>query len=84
MLNIMMQNNTTMKPLNQNNMKIEVVAEDKNIGTINCESMYQAHTWVVYLNANGFKCKTLVDGVLQNLPNDLQHPKTYSQIIKSE
>lgn len=41
-------------------MKIEVVAEDKNIGTINCESMYQAHTWVVYLNANGFKCKTLV------------------------
>jgi hypothetical protein len=65
-------------------MKIEVVADDKTIGTINCESMYQAHTWVVYLNANGFKCKTLVDGFPQNLPNDLQHPNTYSKIIKSE
>lgn len=65
-------------------MKIEVVAEDKNIDTINCESMYEAHTWVVYLNANGFKCKTLVDGVPQNLPNHLEDPNTYSQIFKSE
>lgn len=65
-------------------MEIEVIAEDKNIETIKCESMYEAHTWVVYLNANGFKCKTLVDGFPQNLPNDLQHPNTYSQIIKSK
>ena len=65
-------------------MKIEVVAEDKNIGTINCQSMYQAHTWGVYLEANGFECKTFVDGVLQKLPNDLQHPNTYSQTFKSE
>ena len=58
-------------------MNIEVVTKDKNIGTINCESMYEAHTWVVYLEAKGFKCETLVDGVSQKMPNDLQHPSTY-------
>lgn len=63
-------------------MNIEVIAEDKNIGAIKCESMYQAHTWEVYLKANGFKCETFVNGVTQNLPNNLQHPSTYK--IKSE
>ena len=63
-------------------MEIEVISEDKNIGTIKCESMYQAHTWEVYLKANGYKCETFVNGITQNLPNDLQHPGSYK--IKSE
>jgi len=58
-------------------MKIEVVAEDKNVGTINCESMYQAHTWVVYLNANGYECEVLNNGESINLPNEIQHPNSY-------
>ncbi len=73
---------TTTKPLNQNKMEIQVITSDSNVGTINCESMYEAHTWLIYLEANGYKCETFVDGISQSLPNNLQHPSTYN--IKSE
>ena len=73
---------TTTKPLNQNKMEIQVITSDLNVGTINCESMYEAHTWLIYLESNGYKCETFVVGISQSLPNNLQHPSTYN--IKSE
>ena len=68
--------------LNQNNMEttvenIVVVSEDKNIGEINCTSMYQAHTWKIYLEAHGHSCKIIKDGEEQNVPYDIQHPNNY-------
>jgi hypothetical protein len=63
-------------------MEIQVITEDRNVGTINCESIYEAHTWVVYLEAHGHKCETHVNGKSQKLPNDLQHPSNYK--FKSE
>jgi hypothetical protein len=67
---------TTTKPLNQNRMII-VKCNDKNIGEIKCESMYEAHTWKIYLNANGYECEVLNNGESINLSNEIQHPNSY-------
>ena len=64
-------------------MIIEVRTSDSNIGTIKCESMYEAHTWMIYLESNGYKCETFVDGISKVLPDDLQQPSKY-QTFKSE
>ena len=56
---------------------IIVKCNDKNIEEIKCESMYEAHTWEIYLNANGYECKVLNNGESINLLDEIQHPNSY-------
>lgn len=56
---------------------IEVRTSDSNVGTIKCDSIYEAHTWVIYLEAHNIKCETIINGVTKKLPNELQHPNIY-------
>jgi hypothetical protein len=37
----------------------------------------QAQTWKIYLEANGYSCKIIKDGAVQNVPYDIQHPNKY-------
>jgi hypothetical protein len=57
--------------------KIEVRTSDSNVGIIKCDSIYEAHTWVIYLEAHNIKCETVIDGVTKEFTNELQHPNTY-------
>lgn len=58
-------------------MKIEVKTNDKNIGIIECDSIYEAHTWVIWLEAKGYKCDVIINGEIKSLPENIQHPNSY-------
>ena len=62
-------------------MTIEIITptlEEKGFGKRECRSMYEAHSYKIYYDANEFPTDVYVDGVLQDrLSEDLQHPDTY-------
>ncbi len=60
---------------------IIVKCNDKNIGEIECESMYQAHTWKIYLNANGYECEVLNNGESINLPINQNKMKNLERLL---
>jgi hypothetical protein len=63
-------------------MKIEVITPSLNeagFGVTECSSMYEAHTYKVYREANGYPTEIYVDGYLQDhLPHDAIQPDTYT------
>ena len=63
---------------------IIVKSNDPNIEEIICDSMYEAHTWKIYLDANGYECDVIIDGKSTSLPEDIQHPSTYYPLNQSK
>ena len=63
-------------------MKIEVITpalNESGFGVKECNSMYEAHTFKVYREANGYPTEIYVDGYLQgHLPSDAIQPDTYT------
>jgi hypothetical protein len=52
---------------------IEVKTNVEDVHIV-CDSLYEANTWKVFIEANGHKCQIFVDGILIDLSNNLIKP----------